>query len=210
MTRQSYTPARLDKLKENRQACNIPKNKSLEPYKHAALIVSRKGGGAIIGYGNNKYSAIGSIHAEANAFENATNYLRTHKTRNLNTYKARMQVDLIVMRTTGGNSRPCFHCITEQIVNNPYFNVRSILYSDVNAEGGYVKTNKSTLFEEREAHYSGFNAQRLNIDTMVTKNSTDGTCGCHGGDCDDEMCDDDNESESAKEALRCQQHKRKL
>lgn len=209
MTRQSYTPARLDKLKENRKACNINQNKTLEPYKHGALIVSRKGGGAIIGYGNNKYCKVGSLHAEASAFANAINYLRVHKSRNLNSYKARMQVDLIVLRTTGGNSRPCYHCITEHIANNQYFNVRKVLYSDLDAEGGYVQTNKNSLFETRESHYSGFNAQRLNINTTLDGTEDDKCC-CHDDDCDDEMCGDVNDDEDAKEALGGLQHKCKI
>lgn len=200
MTRQSYTTGRLDKLKENRKACNIKQNKTLEPYKHGALIVSRKGGGAIIGYGNNKYCKVGSLHAEVSAFASAINYLRTHKSRNLNSYKARMQVDLIVLRTTGGNSRPCYHCITDHIANNPYFNVRKVLYSDLDADGGYVQTNKNSLFETRESHYSGFNAHRLNIDNVIDGNE-DSKCCCHNGDCDDEMCGDENEEDDAKDAL---------
>lgn len=211
MTRQSFNPSRLEKLKEKRKACNISQNKTLEPYKHGAMVIKHnggcainKGGSAIIGYGFNNYMKNGSMHAEESAFRNAINYLRKNKSRNLKTYKARMKVDLIVLRTTGSNSRPCYNCITDQIVNNKYFNIRKIIYSDNDEVGGYVQTNKSKLFETRETHYSGFNATRLNIETNTnTKNIESNCCNTecnhhHEGYDED---NEDNEEDKAKEAL---------
>ena len=208
MTRQSFNPSRLEKLKENRKACNLKKNKTLEPYKHSAMVVKRKGGGAvkgggaIIGYGSNNYMKIGSMHAEESAFKNATNYLRKNKSRNLKTYKARMKVDLIVLRTTGGNSRPCYHCITEQIVDNKYFNVRKVIYSNNEEEGGYVHTNKSKLYETREEHYSGYNANRLNIESKPNTETIESNCCDMEHNHNHELCDEEGDGEDDdKEAL---------
>lgn len=167
MTRQSYNPSKLDTLKVKRSAYTVKQNNSIEPYKHAALVISRKGDGAIIGYGTNNYKRYGSEHAEECAFKRATRYLKINKSRNLNNYKSRMKVDLIVIRTTGNNSKPCYNCITDHIVNNKYFNIKKIMYSDNDVNGGYIYTNKNKLFDTREEHYSGFNATRLGINKKI-------------------------------------------
>ena len=56
MTRQSYTPNKLDILKAKRNKYTINTNKTSEPYKHGAIVISRKGGGAVIGYGANTFN----------------------------------------------------------------------------------------------------------------------------------------------------------
>jgi hypothetical protein len=159
MTRMSYNPSLLDGLKKSRNAYTIDKNKKHEPFKHGAMIISRKGKGAVIGYGSNDFSSIkclGSIHAEKNALKNALMYIKNKHNVNITNTRRRIPVDMVVLRTTGGNSKPCYHCITEQIVNNRYFNIRKIIYSDSDVNDGYVETNCNKLYETRESHYSGF------------------------------------------------------
>jgi len=190
MTRQSYRPSLLEKLKTNRKNYTIQKNKSAEPYKHGALVVRRKGGGSVIGYGSNDLNGVyGSTHAEANAFKNAASYIKHHMGKNLTSIGQRMKVDLIVLRTTGGNSRPCYHCITEQITNNPVFNVRKVIYSDLNSEGGYTVTNSNNLFDVREEHYSAFYIKNGSVNTTNCLNHDEHDCECD--ELDDEGEDDE-------------------
>ena len=196
MTRQSYTPNKLDTLKSKRNAYTIKENRNSEPYKHGALVVSRKGGGAIIGYGANTFNnEYGSRHAEDMAFENARRFVSKNKGQNLSNRRHRMKVDIVVLRTTGGNSRPCYHCITEQLVDNRHFNVRKVIYSDCDVDGGYVETNCNKLYENRESHYSGFHTmQNPALDTTNccthTYDHEDGCCGEL-----DEVENDDDEGE---------------
>ena len=195
MTRRSYRPGILDKFKESRKAYTVEKNNRSEPYKHCALVISRKGGGAILGYGANYALSgnYGSIHAEADALNNAMSFVSRHRSKNLSNYKRRQKVDVIVMRTTGGNSRPCYHCITEQLVDNPVFNVRKVIYSDNSNDIGYTTTNTNRLYENKEAHFSGFHARQNE------ENGTAICCGSVGGHehdhCDDECGDEEDDED---------------
>lgn len=174
MTRKSFTPKLVEKLKTNRSAFTINKNKFIEPYKHCALVVSRKGGGAIIGIGTNNYrnDDNGSIHAEDDAFTNAKHYFRTKKSKNLNSMKRKIKVDLIVVRTTGSNSKPCYHCITDHMINNAHFNVRKVIYSDSDVEGGYITTNKNKLMND-DIHVSGFNVKKTNYNIPLNSDKNE-------------------------------------
>lgn len=191
MTRRSYRPGILDKFKETRKAYTITKNNTAEPYKHCALVISRKGGGSILGYGANYALKYGSIHAEADALNNAMSFVSRHRSKNLSNYKRRQKVDVVVMRTTGGNSRPCYHCITEQLVDNPVFNVRKVIYSDNSNETGYTTTNTNRLYENKEEHFSGFHTRQ------ATANDTGSNC-CghnHHKHDDDDECSGDEDDE---------------
>ena len=177
MPRKSYNPSLLEGLKKKRSECTVQINKKSEPYKHCAMVVSRKGKGSVIGYGVNTFNnEFGSIHAEASAIKKARFYLQKNKGVNLKTTTRRYSVDVIVMRSTGANSRPCYHCITEQLVDNRHFNVRKVIYSDSDEVGGYVTTNCNKLYKNRENHFSGFHTRNANSTSTHTN-------------CDDTNCD---------------------
>lgn len=207
MTRRTYTPNKLDSFKIKRNEYTIKQNRNIEPYKHVALVISRKGGGAIIGYGantcNNEY---GSRHAEDMAFENARRFVSKNKGQNLSNRRHRMKVDIVVLRTTGGNSRPCYHCITEQIMNNNHFNVRKVIYSDNDIDDGYVVTNKSALYEKRSEHFSGFHQKvsrdAENIINDLGTNNTNKCCDGHNHEHDECGDEDVNEEDETDKELR--------
>lgn len=201
MKRHSYSPYILEKTKAKRSEYTIKSNNNLEPYKHAALVVSRKGGGSIIGYGVNTYNKqYGSRHAEDMAFESARKYVSKNKGQNLSNRRHRMKVDIIVLRASGGNSRPCHHCITEQIINNNHFNVRKVIYSDNDNDNGYVTTNKNSLYEHRNEYFTRFNRNRLNynLDILNDVNANNLCCGTnhqHDDYTDDEDNNDEDETD---------------
>lgn len=200
MTRKSYTPSLLEELKISRKACTIKQNKKQEPFKHGAMVISRKGKGAVIGYGDNCFNAIpciGSIHAEADALKNALSYLKNRRNVNVTNTKRRLAVDVVVLRTTGSNSKPCYHCITEQLVDNRHFNIRKVIYSDGDVDGGYVETNCNKLYENRESHYSGFHTmQNASLSSTNSCNNTqEHECGDEFCGVLDEVENDDDESE---------------
>jgi pyrimidine deaminase RibD-like protein len=203
MTRKSYNPSLLEKFKKNRKNYTLKQNKTIEPFMHGSLIVSRKGDGAIIGYGANTYNReFGSIHAEENALNKAKLFIQRNKCKNTNNMKRRIKVDMIVLRTTGGISKPCFHCITNHIVNNRIFNIRKVIYSDLDADGGYVVTNCNRLFNNRDEHISGFHIRNTN--NLINNNNNNNnvnqnTCIEENNDlCNCELlnCDEDDEDKS--------------
>jgi hypothetical protein len=207
MTRKSYNPSLLDGLKNSRSACTIKQNRKLEPYKHGAMVISRKGKGAVISYGDNNFNAvkcIGSTHAEADALNNALIHLKKRRNVNITNTRRRLAVDVVVLRTTGGNSKPCYHCITEQLVDNRYFNVRKVIYSDLDVNGGYVETNCNKLYETRESHYSGFHSN--NNQGRLENECCDGNIGtCHDHDHNQGCCGelDEVENDDDDEELLC-------
>jgi cytidine deaminase len=186
MTRRSFNNSTLENLKTKRKNYTIAKNNYVEPFKHGAVIISRKGKGAVISYGANTYNInYGSKHAEEMAFTNAKRFLQSRKSKNLSNMKRRIKVDIVVLRTTGNNSRPCNHCITTQLSNNRLFNVRKVIYSDGDVEGGYITTSTNKLYENKNAHYSGFYAKLNNISNCCNNNNG----------FDDEMDEENNDDE---------------
>jgi hypothetical protein len=132
-----------------------------ETFKHICAVISSRGN--VLGIGNNH--CINGLrgatkHAEHHALENATDYVIRKYGRD-RLLKGSLKVDLIVVRDTGSNSRPCNNCITKHIANNPYFNVRHVYYSHENS--GLIQTNTNKLFEGRHEHYSRFYANINNI-----------------------------------------------
>ena len=196
MTRQSYRPPLLDGLKMKRAQHTVSVNRRQEPFKHGAMVITRKGGGAVIGYGANTYNnEFGSIHAEESAFKSARQYLQKKRGVNMSNTKRRLAVDIVVLRTTGNNSKPCYHCITEQLVSNRYFNVRKVIYSDGDETGGYVVTNCNKLYETRDSHISGFHARVQGMrpeNTCCEGNENHNHDGCCG-ELDEVENDDDDE-----------------
>jgi cytidine deaminase len=194
MPRKSYNPSSLDVMKKKRAEHTVNTNKRLEPFKHGAMVISRKGGGAVIGYGANTYNnEYGSIHAEASAFKNARSYIKKYRGVNLTNTRRRLAVDIVVLRSSGGNSKPCYHCITEQLVSNRYFNVRKVIYSDFDDTGGYTVTNCNKLYDTREEHYSGFHARVRGL-APITNNCCDGAHHEHEDGCD-ELGEEANEND---------------
>jgi hypothetical protein len=132
-----------------------------EAFRHICAVLSPKGNILGVGY-NHCYAGTIHItkHAEHHGLENAMqNIIRKEGRDRL--MKGSVCVDLMVLRDTGSNSRPCNNCITNHIAGNKYFNVRNVYYS--HESSGLVETNTNALFEARHEHYSRFYAESLDI-----------------------------------------------
>lgn len=192
MTRISFNNySNLNKFINKRKEYTITKNNSSEPFKHCSLGILPSG--AIIGYGGNRATQFGSHHSEEVCLKSATRYIRKNKSKNINSYKRRIRLVLVVIRTNGGNSKPCYHCITEQIANHPVFNIRKVIYSDNNATDGYVNTNTNKLYENKEEHYSGFHMMQMsNKNANINNNHNH-----EHDDCEEDDCAEEDDEEKA-------------
>lgn len=135
--------------------------RGIDPNKHFCVIVTTKG--RVLACGDNYIPAKGflpSIHAEVKALSNAAAKVQTERGAG---YRHRLKVDVVVARTSGGNSRPCSECAS-QIFNTPHFNVRRVIYSDPNSSdsgSGYTSIKPGSLYETRYQHISKGNLRRF-------------------------------------------------
>lgn len=202
---------------------NVKKGASkrgIDPQKHFCIIQTTKG--RILACGDNHMpgkSFLPSIHAEGKALTNAAAKIAAERGRG---YGRKIKVDIIVARTTGGNSRPCSECARDIYTNNA-FTVRSVIYSNPDDTSGYSTIRSSSLFDTRHQHITKFNLRRMgylddnnalfNPFTADTENNNlshdmdpiNDTCNlnkpgathCHSHDADD-MDEEDEDEEGEK------------
>ena len=112
--------------------------------------------GNILGIGYNHYpnSSYHSVHAEIHSVTNAINNIIRKEGRDRLT-KSPLAVNIIVVRTNGGNSRPCNNCI-HQLADNPYINVQKVFYSMPNNNDlmSLAVETMGTLLANSDVHVS--------------------------------------------------------
>lgn len=92
-----------------------------------SAVISPSGNVLGIGYNHYPNSHVNSIHAEIHSVINAINNI-VRKDGRTRISKSPMPVNILVIRTNGGNSRPCQNCI-HKLADNPYINVQKVYYS---------------------------------------------------------------------------------
>lgn len=147
--------------KRRMQSSQLSRRSNPELFRHICAVLSPKGNVLGVGYNHCYANNINlTKHAEHHGLENAMNNIIRKEGRD-RLMKGSICVDILVMRDTGSNSRPCNNCITNHISGHKYFNVRNIYYSHENE--GIIKTNTNELFDARHEHYSRFYASAMNI-----------------------------------------------
>ena len=178
----AFGPKYLERMMQTRASfsASIPRRHNPEIFMHVAAVVTKSGYVLATGYNYCPASIPITMHAERDALDKAVNAV--HRKYGRGKFKKAMNVDLVVVRHNGLNSRPCYNCITEAITYNNYFNIDSVIYSNNEAPGGMVYTNPNKLYKARWEHVSRFNARRMNLfdnDAVVEP--------CLDADCED--CD---------------------
>lgn len=172
---------------------------NIDLFRHMAAVVSQSGEIIATGYNNVRPNRFSTIHAEEDAISKAVEvFKRKHNHARLK--KSRPKVTLVVIRDNGMNSRPCYHCITEVITTNRFFNISKIWYSHEQSATGLIETTPQKLFQTRFSHISKFNARKMGLETSdqlehMNHPDHDGCCG--GFDASEESSDE----ESAKARL---------
>lgn len=107
--------------------------------------------GIPISYGTNSYAVNSkdTEHAEAQALRKLSERIgRPHSTK-------KITIDIIIVRTNGGNSRPCDRCINMMQTYSNRFSIRYIYYTVPNESSGIRCVKFSKLIKE-ERHICSF------------------------------------------------------
>ena len=101
---------------------------------HMCAIVDIVGNPLIFGYNYYNIKNNNTTHAEIDAFDKLVNKMgRTRR---------KITVDLVVIRTNGGNSMPCDKCMKRIIEVSQRFYIRYIYFTVNEFDIGYVKFSK--------------------------------------------------------------------
>jgi len=167
---------------------------NVEKFRHMASLVTPNG--RVIATGNNyMHNQIPiSIHAEHDAINNAIKRIIRKGDRHKLT-KTPMKVDLYVVRDNGRNSRPCNDCITNRINDNPYFNIRKVIYTHQDGIDGTITETRSELYQNRYEHITR-HFRNLGVDAMMDNIMTT-PCG-HHHDEEEELVDSEEEDSEGK------------
>jgi len=168
---------------------------NVEKFRHMASLVTPNG--HVIATGNNyMHNQIPiSIHAEHDAINNAIKrIIRKGDRHKLN--KTPMKVDLYVVRDNGRNSRPCNDCITHRINDNPYFNIRKVIYTHQDGIDGTITETRSELYQNRYEHITR-HFRNLGVDVLMDNIMTT-PCGHHHHDEEEELVESEEEDGEGK------------
>jgi cytidine deaminase len=147
--------------------------KSLRARMHTCVIFDTNGTPLAYGYNDFNVRSSTTEHAEAMAMRKLLATIKAKKPR------AHLIVNLLVVRTNGGNSKPCENCIRRMCNYSQYFTIKKIYYSNSIAESDELfieKTNLNTLVDDPDKHESSFyRNQRLGTIRNLRQCSSDET-----------------------------------
>jgi cytidine deaminase len=127
-------------IKRSEQMAN-PHN-DFKKSNHMCTIIDTNGNPLI--FGSNFYLTKNNdtIHAEVDAFNKLIN--------KMGRMKRKITIDIIVIRTNGGNSMPCTNCMKKIFDMNTRFNIRYIYFTNNNFDIDVIKfsklSNRTTSF----------------------------------------------------------------
>jgi hypothetical protein len=182
----------VKQLMNTRRGFFTKKQKKIEQFRHMASLVTPNG--RVIATGNNyMHNQIPiSIHAEHDVINNAIKrIIRKGDRHKLN--KTPMKLDLYVVRDNGRNSRPCNDCITHHINNNPYFNIRKVIYTHQDGVDGTMTETRSELYQNRFEHITR-HFRNLGVEALIDTNP----CTHHHDEENDELVESEDEDVEGK------------
>lgn len=157
----------LVKKRQAQIAAHKNRKTSKQYQAHICAILDKKSG-AIIGIGSNRHysqnkTMYGTIHAETDALTR-----HHHKL-------GRKKVNLLVVRITGGNSKPCSDCVNNFVTRFP--NVNRVYYTNIkNGQYGLSYDNVSQLKSDPEMHTTAFYSNQGTVCMCRTCSEGDGNC----------------------------------
>ena len=143
------------------QRKNVSEKKNSEKHRHGSCIFrgsSKKAIPIAFGYNSYKLDGNGTTHSEVDALIKFSNKQKTGK------YSRNGKISILVVRTNGGNSRPCFHCI-EAMSSGLLGDVKNVYYT---TENGIKKETMSSLKINCNQHVSLSNRTRLSFEEDST------------------------------------------
>jgi cytidine deaminase len=119
-------------------------------FEHICVIMNTNGAPLAYGYNTYKTDDTTTEHAEAMAFR------KLNCVRKKLGIRGRLAVNVLVVRTNGGNSKPCAKCIEHMQSYADKYTIRKVYYTN-NAEiEGIQKENFSSLVNDPDKHISSF------------------------------------------------------
>ena len=146
-------------------------NTKCDKYKHMCVIIDHNGEILIEGYNIFKTNSCETVHAEAMALQRL--YFKFGKP------KRRFNVDILVVRTNGGNSKPCINCLKTMQRYSNIINIKNIYYSHEDELSGIRKEKFTALLKSDDKHVSSYYRHRMRTrdipvsDTSSSNSSSD-------------------------------------
>ena len=147
---QRQCPLLIEKRQSFMPADTWKDNKIFQTFEHFCVIMNLNG--APLAYGYNTYSNgdMTTEHAEAMAFRKL-NCVRKQKG-----IRGRLSVNILVVRTNGGNSKPCSNCIKRMMEYSNLYTIRKVYYTNKNEPDGFQKESFSSLMNDENKHISAY------------------------------------------------------
>ena len=121
---------------------------------HACIIFNSKGAPIASGYNTFKVKTPTTEHAEAMAFRKLT---QTMKAKGI---RKNISVNVLVVRTNGGNSKPCTNCVQRMVNYSNYITIRKVFYTTEPTQPIHQETF-SSLVSDPNQHTSSYYRFRL-------------------------------------------------
>ena len=119
-------------------------------FEHICVIMTTNGAPLVYGYNTYKIDDYTTEHAEAMAFR------KLNCMRKMMGIRGRLAINILVVRTNGGNSKPCSKCIECMQSYSDKYNVRKVYYTNNKELNGIQKETFSSLVNDPNKHISSF------------------------------------------------------
>ena len=187
------TIIRLTDMLIDKRIAHIPQDMSIEfrtmrSRMHSCVIFDTNGTPLAYGYNDFNIRSPTTEHAEAMAMR------KLYATMKVKGIRSGIVVNLLVIRTNGGNSKPCENCIRRMQSYSQHFTIRKIYYSNSNITSNsdditIEKKSFTSLCNDPNKHESSFyRNRRLGNFKYGRQNSSDDSSSSDSGysDSDDD------------------------
>ncbi len=131
---------------------------------HACVILNSRGAPLSVGYNTFKIKTPTTEHAEAMAFRKLVQSMRSKGIRK------GLSVNVLVVRTNGGNSKPCSNCVDRMAKYRNIFIINKVLYT-VDPTQPIQQESLSSLISDPNKHMSSFYRFRSGLRLSLQDNS---------------------------------------
>ena len=145
-------------------------NSTIDKYRHMCVIFNSNGAVLSTGYNIFKTNTYNTEHAEAMALRKlASKFSKS---------KRRITINILVVRTNGGNSKPCCNCLDKMLYYSSKFTIKWIYYSHDQVVDGIIRQRFNVMLNDPNKHMSSYYRHKKELmcnkfDDLITSSSED-------------------------------------
>ena len=134
-------------------------NSLVDKYKHMCVIFNSSGAVLATGYNIFKTNTYNTEHAEEMALRKLASKFASNK--------RRITINILVVRTNGGISKPCCNCLKKMYYYSSKFTIKWIYYSSQEVFNGITRERFNSMYYNPNKHVSSFYRHKYTLSGKI-------------------------------------------